>query len=376
MSDLKNLKDQIQAEMGADVAQGWPGGWYIYENGKVEGPFAATEAFNRPTDASSGKPRLVSRKGFSQWYALKDLSEIFRMTENLGRQATAAAVFTENQMARFRNEAAGNASAAAPSLVQEAPVVRSSETQGPPPKVQPRKIELKKADVAPMPAPAAAAPTPAPEAAPVVAVQPDEGETVVSEIAEFDAAAAAAQAYKDAVQEDLERQAEERRKEERSVDEIATTVSAKSSVTSSSPMQEYFLVRNRLRLGKLRNPWVTAFVGVPLSVGIYWAAWVAQMSREVAWHSRNEPRKTAMTGVLAMIPIVHFFVIHRLAKSLREMETQNKYATVSPTVACLFGIFPPFALAYLQDAANRHWMLHARFSMVRPVNDPPRAAEA
>ncbi len=58
----------------------WPDDWYVFDDGKVLGPYPADQAFNLDPAASSGKPRLISRKGFSQWYALGDMKLLFTMT--------------------------------------------------------------------------------------------------------------------------------------------------------------------------------------------------------------------------------------------------------------------------------------------------------
>ena len=129
--------------------------------------------------------------------------------------------------------------------------------------------------------------------------------------------------------------------------------------------QEFVLLRGRLRLGELRNPWLTGMFAVPLTLGVVWALWCRDLAREVAWHVRNQATSPLPPAVLALIPGVHFYMIYKLTKLVIEMEAQNKYRSVSVFAALIFGIFPPFALAYLQDAANRHWMLHVRHAVVK-----------
>lgn len=293
---------------------GWPGGWYIYENGKVEGPFAAEDAFQRSTETPDGKPRLVSRKGFSQWYALKDLSEIFKMTDQMGRKAQAAMMQSESQLQQ------------ATSLKPVTP---------------------------PAPVAAAAARKAKSLVTPVVASRVASVSTPVPETLKTATPQSATSAP------------------------AATTILPKhvptqnakrltpAQVDKAELMQGYFLARGRLRLGKLRNPWMSAFIGLPLTLFTYFAVWYRDLGREVAFHSKSEGKSPLPPFILAIVPGVHFYMIYKLAKLMTDMEAQNKYRSVSPWVATVFGCFPPFALAYLQDAANRHWMLHTRHTLVK-----------
>lgn len=307
----------------------WPGGWYVYENGKVDGPFSAEETFQLGTESSDGKPRLVSRKGFSQWYALKDLSEIFRMTDQMGRKAQQHVEITEAQLA------AASAVTSAP-VSAKAPITETTVA----PKVSKKELKQSKiqAAVESMTKPvveltAAAVVTPAPMTAPPSAAPATPLAVRVPQSA------------------------------------APTPLAAAKDRTKAIVMQEYFLARGRLRLGKLRNPWISAFVGMPLTLGFYWAFWLRDLGREVAFHARNADKSPLPPMLLAFVPIMHMVMAYQLAKLIIEMEAQNRYRSVSPTVAALFAIFPPFAMAYLQDAANRHWMLHVKHSMVKKKAD-------
>jgi len=125
-------------------------------------------------------------------------------------------------------------------------------------------------------------------------------------------------------------------------------------------MQEYFFVRGRMRLGKIRNPWASAFFGVPVTLGLILPFWMNSLLKEIFYHSANNLKIPKWIVPLGIIPGLHLFSVHRLACLVREMEMQNRYKSISPLLATIFGIFPPFAMAYLQDGANRHWLLHAR----------------
>jgi hypothetical protein len=328
----ESLKDPKSAHPQNEPAGGWPGGWYIYENGKVDGPFAAADAFGRAAEAGDGKPRLVSRKGFSQWYALKDLSEIFRMTEHLGQKVQGQQEITETQIARFRADTAP----ATP------PAAAASTQAGVPPLQRVRRKQIESPSLRPA-RPLAA--EPAAQEPKIPAKLPSEAPPARIEAAAPPKSAPAT----------------------RLTDPRRAPGSAAQASPHNAAMREYFLVRNRLRLGRIRNPWVSAFVGAPLSLGIYWAVWVTKLSHEIVWHTQQTKKDESLVpGLLAAIPLVHFYAVFKLAHAMRRMESQNRYTSVSPLVACLFAIFPPFALAYLQDAANRHWLLHVKFSMTKP----------
>ncbi len=64
----------------------WSGNWFVFKSGVIQGPFSAIQAFSMETTDVQGKPILISKKGFTQWYALHDLAEIFKVTEDLGRR--------------------------------------------------------------------------------------------------------------------------------------------------------------------------------------------------------------------------------------------------------------------------------------------------
>lgn len=257
-----------QALRGPADGSIWPDGWYIYADGKVDGPFAAIEAFNFPHETTAGKSRLISRKGFTQWYALKDLSEIFRLTEDFGRRFDGAPQVVPGSLA--------------PELTQarDAPVGAARE------------------------------PT-------------------------------------------------------RATPSTRTTTTAPSARRLSSRQrlfQDYFFQKGRLRLGQIRNPWLNGFFGLPASLGILWGVWFKQASQEVAFHAENATKSKLPPAWLSIIPGVHIYMIYRLAVAVRTMEDQNRYRSISVALATVFALVPPFALAYLQDALNRHWLLHVKHS--------------
>jgi hypothetical protein len=344
--------DTDKAPSAESLAASWPGGWYVFENGRVDGPFSADETFRLEHDAEDGKPRLVSRKGFTQWYALKDLSEIFKMTEGLGQRTAQATELTETQLAQAR-AALAEAKGIAPASAQVSPATNAA-TQAPQrathhashaPKVQ----KGQKGHKAQAKAHQAAAAT-------ANAVVREAGMTMSAP-----APAAATLAGAAAVPREVPAAARTSTTERPpQSDKVGRPLS-----TSAKLQQEYFFLRGRLRLGKIRNPWITSFFTLPLTLGILWGRWYGEVSREVAYHAENAGNSPLPPTWMAYVPILHIWVILKLARAISAMEAQNRYRSVSPAAAAMFALLPPFAMAYLQDALNRHWMLHVRHAIAR-----------
>jgi hypothetical protein len=380
-------------------AQGWPGGWYVYENGRVDGPYSAEAAFNLSGETMDGRPRLVSRKGFTQWYALKDLSEIFRMTEQLGRRATAmteahlATEIARSKELRHSVQAApsdGIDYAAALGLTGQAAraTPQRASTGIPLPAAAPAAAVSDVDDQGYVPegfAPSPEAPVSAP-AAPLPKRKVDKavkGKKSASlaepvsnpspvELREADQAEADARRTRTPVIAGAAA-ATPATRESRTLTATKLTTPRKQAKAPravapdmrKAVLHEYFLQRGRLRLGRLRNPFISGFVGLPLSLGVFWFTWFGELAREASFHSRGANASPLPPTVLALVPFVHIFMVYKLAQLVSEMETQNHYRSVSPRLAAVLAIFPPAALAYLQSAANKHWLLHVRHAVAR-----------
>lgn len=309
----------------------WPGGWYVYEDGRINGPLAAEEAFCLEAEAPSGKPRMISRKGFSQWYALKDLSEIFRLTENLGRKVKDSA--SEN----FK---------------------QSSEQPVKTPEIKARVIHQ---PIVPNP------PAIAPTAQSTLNLNADNSRKI--EAPTSTPATSKLDTIPSVELTDI--------KSTHKTTSEPISIPPKSLVNATL-MQEYLIQRTKLHLGKIKNPWVLAFGGLPATFGLLWVFWMYEVVQEIRQHC-SASRKNSVSlafppSFLAIVPIVHFFMVWRLAKLVIAMEKQNHYQSVSAIYAVTLAIFPPLAMVYLQDAVNKHWLLHVRHSIVKSsrtsVNEP------
>lgn len=300
----------------------WPGDWYVYEDGRISGPLAAEEAFCLDNEAPSGKPRMISRKGFSQWYALKDLSEIFRLTENLGRKIEKS----NDEVLKHSQPDHNQTTEIKPKLIRGQISTKSAPNRPTSSITQTPNLETKSTpDKAPeptaLPSPTTESPTISAESVPT----PNSPQT------------------------------------------LAPSSGAKS--ITATLMQEYLILRSKLHLGKIKNPWILAFGGLPATFGLLWAFWIHELSLEVSDHckasSKNKVSPKIPPAFLAMVPLVHFFIVWRLAKIVIAMENQNRYQSVSAWYAVTLAIFPPLTMVYLQDAANKHWLLHVRHSIAK-----------
>jgi hypothetical protein len=75
----------LSLEKMASSMPSWSEGWYIFEDGQVSGPLTAKEIFSS-SSISEEKPRLVSRKGFAQWYPVRDFALIHEMADQYALQ--------------------------------------------------------------------------------------------------------------------------------------------------------------------------------------------------------------------------------------------------------------------------------------------------
>jgi hypothetical protein len=355
---------------------GWPGGWYVYENGRVQGPFAAEVAFNVTSPPLAGTPqRLVSRKGFSQWYPLGEIAELYRIADKLGHKASAEVDKLESQIAEnLANLEVLRAlvqTGADPSVIARTPAPSTIA-----PRVVARTIDSR---AQPVPAPNYA-PSPtsnhashlAPHQAPTMAVSQQVASASHAEVtlttqrprklSRREKKALARQQQKETTAQQATRTSAE---PTRAIDSITTSQAPASINAQHLLTQEYTTLRGRLRLGEARNPFVSGGLWFPLSLGLYWGVWFTDLTREVSWHANNTSDHPHMPPAwLAWVPGLHVFATFKLAQAIQAMESQNGYRNVSPMLAALFSLIPPFAMIYLQDCVNQHWWLHVRSAVM------------
>lgn len=304
----------------------WSYGWYLFEDGKVVGPLQADDAFNRGEKTSTGQMRMVSRKGFTQWYPLSDFAELHLMA---GKYA--------DQLANAKQRAMS----ASPThgFAEHQPVAK---TLGPSTMASPSgssdpttKIRLASQDILEKKSPLA--------------------------------------------MEGLTRKEKKRLKQQerrlQKDNHPAQGVGANAPESKGQQQRvftfedQYLLVASRLRLGQQKSPFVAGFVYFPLTAGGYWGAWLSRASEELTWHLAGSSRVNFVLPMwMALIPGVHLVFAWMLARLLSEVEMQNGYRTISPVFSTILAVFPPLYIQLIQGAMNRHWRLHVYHSMDRQAN--------
>ena len=276
-SSINSGQSAVNSSPGGDGGA-WDGGWYVYEDGVVIGPLSSAATFTPQRLTATGQAGMVSRKGFTQWYAIQSFSEIYSLANGI----TSAQNNFESQKKSGSN--------------RFQPVAK---VMGPP---EAKKLKLAQNDL--------------------------------SAKASFESSVAA-----------------------------AANSNKESQTQPSAPWldfdQKYLRVYSRLRLGRISNAAVAAFVYTPLTIGGYWWAWMETASQEVSWHLNGASKMNFVVPMwTCLIPGMHLIVAYLLARMVRQMEMQNGYRTVNPIFATLLAIFPPFYMFMIQTALNRHWRSH------------------
>jgi hypothetical protein len=330
-----------------DKNSSWVGGWYVFEDGNVVGPLDASDAFSRTEKTASGQARMVSRKGFTQWYPLQDFAAIHAMagrySDFLGQSANtsndeAKIGVVAKKIGPINNEAKNhlthditinsnnlNANNII-GTITNAQKELSSTTSGVGERVK------------------------FPE------------ERVTSE--------SVATTRKLSAKERKRLQEDERRSRKLLDKQAEQSARSQSNINTANPAvsfdQQYLQVASRLRLGRPGSPGVRAMIYFPLSLGTYWWAWLSKTGEEVSWHLNGASRMNFILPMwMCMIPGVHLILAYFVARMVRQMEEQNGYITVNPWLATVAAVFPPLYIGMIQSALNRHWRLHVYHSATR-----------
>jgi hypothetical protein len=270
--------DQAVANSVVGDGGGWDGGWYVYEDGVVVGPLTSAATFTPQRLTATGQAGMVSRKGFTQWYAVQSFSEIYSRPSGIASGQNN--LESQKKLGRNRFE----------------PVAKEMGPAGS------KKLKAAQIDL--------------------------------SAQSSFESSAVA-----------------------------ATVPKHKQQRQAPAPVldfdQKYLRLYGRLRLGRITNAGVAAFIYTPLTIGGYWWAWMATSSQEVSWHLNGASKMNFVVPMWAcLIPGVHLVVAFLLARMVLQMELQNGYKTVNPILATVAAIFPPFYIYMIQKALNRHWRSH------------------
>jgi hypothetical protein len=320
-----------------DKNSSWVGGWYVFEDGNVVGPLEASDAFSRSEKTDSGQARMVSRKGFSQWYPLQDFAAIHAMA---GRYSD------------YLAEAKSTPVVDMPTVVAKQVGPRVQENLA-------AAINLDQRDISAISSAQKDLSNTGPSASDRVKFAQNSETTDTSQPVKKLSAKEKKRILEDErrAKKLAEKQAKQALKHQAKASNVGQPISFD---------QQYLQVASRLRLGRPASPVVRAVIFFPLTLGVYWWAWLAKTSEEVSWHLNGASRMNFVVPMwMCMIPGVHLVLAYLVARMVRQMEEQNGYRTVNPWVATLAALCPPLYIGIIQAALNRHWRLHVYHSVAR-----------
>jgi hypothetical protein len=318
------------ASDASSSATSWANGWYLYEDGQVIGPLNADDTFSRGETTKAGQKRLVSRKGFTQWYPIDDFVEMHMLAKRY-----------QISDAKGQDSAGG----ARAGITEQSPVKH----------LEPRAKVLG-------PAGSARAAQPGMSMQTVESLQSHE---------RMDVAADVTPVIKNPIKKDLSRKEKKKlaslekrdaKRQQLEADHAAAQAAAAGPAVLSSREQfqdQYLRVAGRLRLGKIKSAFWSSFLLTPVTLFGYWAVWLLTAGEEVTWHLTGSGRvRYGLPILLAMIPGFHLLFAWWLVRLIAEMEKQNGYQTVHLWFDPLLALFPPIFMHKMQVALNRHWTLH------------------
>ena len=323
-STQMNGKGSNEQQLGS-----WESGWYVFENGQVLGPFNAKEAFSSQVSASTGEARMVSRKGFTQWYPVRDFAEIYSMIGHYSDHLNQASL-SSNQLV---NDLEPKARLIGP---QAAPVT-----------IAPQGLH--------------AFPNPNVSIRASAGNQNLSGDCLINNASNNPQSESSTQLPMTKAQLKQLRNAERQQRQyaERQMQAARAAANSQNLLEPSIFAQAYLQLQSRLRLGRVTSPTLGALVYTPLTLGGYWWDWFARVSEEVNWHVNGTTRLHSILPTwMCMIPGVHLILAYALARNVMQMEGQNGYRTINPIMVTLAALFPPFYILVIQSALNRHWRLH------------------
>jgi hypothetical protein len=324
----------------------WSSGWYLFEDGQIVGPLLADEAFTRSAKTLSGAQRMVSRKGFSQWYPLKDFAELHAMA---GRYADHLA---DSKVTKSQDHLAAkgldfdrdpslrpnqvNTSATKPTVKSFEPVSRRI---GPQDSLSPLSLDERRLSEALM----------------------REGTNKSTEQSSISEHRKLTKKERRRIKEAerLERKHQEELKSRDHQGAEAGADAQRARVGAATFDDLYILCVSRLRLGKMRSPFAAAVLWLPLTLFVYWSVWIAKITQEMSWHVQGkETNPHLLPYGLAIIPGVHFVFAYKVLQLTKATEMQNGYRNISIPFGMILAVFPPLFVHYVQSALSDHWKRH------------------
>lgn len=358
---VSNLLDNHHdsASVAKTDSSSWEHGWYVFENGQVVGPLNVQDALGKNPAIDGISARLVSRKGFTQWYPVRDFAEIYAMIGSYSEQLNTA----KAQVAKANNNFEPQSkiiAVAADAATNENNFQDLSDPETIPgnnileaeTRVQAAQTEISGLDKRDGSLRSGLTEV---STGPVV----DEAALRSPTMKRVDVAETAHSVSDSALVNDPRT----RKEISRQVQATQAAARAQKLMDPTLFTQHYFAIRGRLRLGRVFSPVIGALIYTPLTLGGYWWDWFARSSEEVSWHVNGSSKVNLVLPVwTCMIPGVHLVLAYLLANKVSKMEMENGYRSVSPKVATLMALFPPFYILMIQSALNRHWRLHVYHS--------------
>jgi hypothetical protein len=375
--EQSQLKDLIFCTDGSGKV--WQEGWYIYQDGKIQGPLSLMEALTRPYFGTDQQAVLISRRGYGQWYELSFLGP--KITpQNYPTRVESAHNKQENiDIMRTRSSPGSLTKKNIPAVDlfdSNIESVASSE------KVP---LNLKNGDRFPNEQVAEKTSQRGQNKKQILTgkhpsftpslVKPifpkknaDDEKNIESNpessiIASRTAADLAYQDYTPAVMPSVHRS--------KGGIDATNDVTIREKIKNNNPptkgeiIQEYFISRKKLRLGNIRSSLIFGGIGYVCSFGLIWGFWVIQSLREIEYHCDGKTKSSLLLTLIANIPGLHIVFAWILADKALKMQMQNRYHTVSKPIALILSLFPPACVIYLQHAINEHWLLHAKSALIK-----------
>jgi hypothetical protein len=330
----------------SDPANPWVSGWYVFEDGNVVGPLEAHEVFSRPEKTDSGHARMISRKGFTQWYPLQDFAAIHAMagrysdyltqsksdTSQFAASKGAPQVIAKQIPTQLDHKQVAANLSAKDSLIQDFETIGLAQRE-------------------------------------ILAARTNDYFEVTkdAQAAESESQPRAKKLKANDRKRDLNDDRSGKKSSGRQAKQSATIATNKSVPGPTISLdQQYLKVASRLRLGRPESVAMQALVYFPLSLGVYWWAWLTKVSEEVSWHLNGASRMNLILPLwMSMIPGVHMILAFFVARMVSQMERQNGYRSINPWIAACVALCPPFYIVMIQSALNKHWRLHVQHSLTQ-----------
>lgn len=358
VSNLLDNHDDSASVLNANKSS-WEHGWYVFENGQVVGPLNVQDALGKTSANDGNSARMVSRKGFTQWYPVQDFAEIYAM---IGNHA--------DQLNSINEQVSNNANKIGPqgkTISVEARGVGNDNNAGAFSKVENTLNHV-----------FAEAETRVQAAQTEISGVTNSGHAsqgTLSNLTNTASEHVGSQRTPTIPRNDVNDSSRNVSdialgNDPRTRKELKRQVQAAQAAARSQKLmdpalfaQHYFSVRGRLRLGRVFSPVLGALIYTPLTLGGYWWDWFARSSEEVSWHVNGSSKVNFVLPVwCCLIPGLHLVLAYMLANMVSKMEMENGYRGVNPLLATMLALCPPFYILMIQSALNRHWRLHVYHS--------------